>query len=93
MIQSQKVDSADGNKKPPSNSMFPRLNNTTSSLTHFPIWYKEVLSILATQEWNALYDSTTRDVVLSGTVAPTLNNHLYSSLLQCVKEDPRVVLF
>lgn len=35
---------------------------------------------------------TTRDVVLDGNVNKELNEHLYSSILQCVREEPQVLL-
>ena len=44
-----------------------------------------MLAILATPEWNALFDSTTKDIVKDGSSQPDLNSHLFSSLSQCMR--------
>ena len=36
-------------RKPNTNSTLPKLTNATSTVSTFPLWHKEVLSILATQ--------------------------------------------
>ena len=59
-----------------------------SFLTKFSIWYYQVISLLATQEWHRLYDTNTYDVIKDGNVHPELNKHLYSTLLNKSKEQP-----
>ena len=43
-------------KKQPSNSKFPVLNDKSCNPKNFREWYQKVISILATDDWSALYD-------------------------------------
>ena len=79
-------------RKPLTHSTLPKLTNSSSSISQFPLWYKEVLSILATEEWQDLYDPTTRDVIDNGFIHAKLNEHLYSAILQCVRDEPRILV-
>ena len=70
--------------KPPNNVSFPTFTGTKDSLS-FHRWITIVCGILSTSEWRALYNADTHSYVLDGSNSPTLNNHLYSSLLVKLK--------
>ena len=78
--------------KPPSSSDFPVLSNKETSRDTFSMWYFKVISILATHDWNALYDPSTYDVIKNGHIHPELINHLYSALLNHCKEQPQALI-
>ena len=74
-------------EKQPSNSKFPSLSDKNCSPTQFRDWYNNIISILTTDEWSALYDAATQDVIPNEHIKPVLNNHFYSALLLCLKDS------
>ena len=70
--------------KSPTNLAFPSFSGSSTS-TPFNRWSTVVCGILATSEWSKLYCRETNSYVLDGSVAPILNNHLYSALLVKLK--------
>ena len=73
--------------KQPTNSKFPSQNDKNSTPSQFREWYNKVISILATDEWSQLNNPLTQDIIANGKLYPSLNNHLYSSLLLALKES------
>ena len=76
-------------KKPPSSSDFPALTNKQTTRDDFNNWYSRVISILATEDWLPLYEKPNVDVIPDGTLHPVLNNHLYSVLINKIKDKPQ----
>ena len=70
-------------KRLPKNNVFPPCHAT--NLESFTIWDNNVRAILATPEWSDLYNPLKKDVILDGTKFPELNNHLFSSLSNCMR--------
>ena len=69
------IQSTDNKKKPPSSQPFPNLSDAQTTREDFNDWYLKVISLLATEDWNQLYDSTNMDVVDDGTPFPIINNY------------------
>lgn len=74
-------------KKAPTNSKFPSLSEKNCNPTQFRDWYNKIISILATDEWKDLYNTSTQDVIPDGHTKPSLNNHFYSALLLALKDS------
>lgn len=79
-------------KKQPSNSKFSVLNDKNCNPKNFREWYQKIISILATDEWNLLYNNQMQDVISDGRIHPALNNHLYSALLLVLKDSVEVFI-
>lgn len=87
ITQSHKV-----TKKPPSSSDFPALTDKQTNRDECADWYSKVISLLATEDWLLLYDPVHMDIIQDGTAHPTLNNHLYSVLLNKSKDKPQKLI-
>ena len=85
------INNKSSSKKTPSNSEFPLLGNKETTRDNFSVWYFQVISILATEEWFQLYDPTRYDVVTDGNINRSLNKHLYSALLNRSREQPQLL--
>ena len=70
--------------KAPTNLSFPSFSGNANTM-QFNRWSTLVCGILSTSEWAKLYDPSTNSHVTDGSVAPTLNNHLYSAILVTTK--------
>ena len=79
-------------KKQPTNSKFPTLNDKNCNPKNFREWYQKVVSILATDEWSALYNTQTQDIIPDGRIHPALNNHLYSAILLILKDSVETLI-
>ena len=71
-------------------NLFPNFQGTDKD--NFDNWYGCVLSILATPEWDKLYDPMTHDVVIDEDIHPTLSKYLFSSLNLCVDGNAKKIM-
>ena len=65
-----------------SEGRFPSFNGKEDS--DFDAWYLKVLSILASPKWGSMYDPSLQDVGPPGSVSLSLDQSLYSKLINCL---------
>ena len=68
--------------KTPKVTTFPKTNGKDP--VQFKSWWKQVMAILVTKEWSALYDPITKDPIQYGGSIPEIKTHLASSLVNCL---------
>ena len=78
------------NKKTPTNNIFPPCN--ADNTVNFRTWNNKVIIIISTAEWADLYDTSTKDIVLDGSIHPSLYNHLYSSLSNVMSKNNTIIM-
>jgi len=68
---------------------FPKFNGKQKE---FDGWYNQVLSILSTPKWSAMYDFEEQDIVAEDLAPPSLSQNLYSKLVLCLSDDAEKVM-
>ena len=77
-------------KRNPEKMKFPKFHGKSSE--EFEIWYPKFLSVLATPDWDGLYNPATQDIVADDAVDPELSKYLYSGLSLCLEDDAQEMM-
>ena len=68
---------------------FPKYNGKSKD---FDGWYNQILSILSTPKWSAMYDFQEQEVIAEDLAPPHLSQNLYSKLVLCLSDDAEKVM-